>query len=57
MISHTEKSGLEESENPLPEEIMNYYNLRLLGKPFHEVNEKGKIVYGYYYEGKKYYEK
>ncbi len=37
------------------EQVDFYYELRLLGKPFTEIDKRGKISTGYLYEGKKYY--
>lgn len=39
------------------EQVEFYYNLRLLGKPFTEIDTKGKVWRGYTYEGTKYYER
>lgn len=44
----------------IPQPVQDYYNIRLLGKPYSEaVEENGRILLrkGYIWDGKKYYEK
>lgn len=48
------------STSPLPKEVQDWLNIRMLGEPYVEaVNENGRLVIkrGYLYNGVKYYEK
>lgn len=40
-----------------PREVVDFYTITLLGKPFTELDKTLKILHGYVYEGIKYYEK
>lgn len=44
-------------DQPIPPEVMKFYQIRMLGKPFVEVDTKSRVWRGYVYEGVKYYEK
>jgi hypothetical protein len=40
----------------IPDAVMKYYQIRMLGKPFSEMDTKGRVFHGYEFEGKKYYD-
>lgn len=42
-------------EPPIPPEVMKYYQIRMLGKPFVEVDKKSRVWHGFEFEGTKYY--
>lgn len=44
------------ASNPIPKKVQEWLSIRLLGEPFVEMDESGKIRRGYIFEGKKYSE-
>lgn len=44
-------------EPTIPPEVMKYYQIRMLGKPFTEIDKKNRVWHGFELEGVKYYDK